>query len=451
MVKKLMTLGVILIFASVAFGQEGTRERKLTLQDCVDIVLERNTSVQQSRLQAESQSAKVLSAYGGLLPSFSGNGAFDYTQRLTPVGYQTFQGILIPVSGGLTFSRQYQLGVNGSYTLFNGLANYASVSEAKSTSQSADLTYKRSKQTAVYQTTVDYLAVFNARDQLKIMEDNLKRDKKQLETIKEENSVGSASLADVYQQQATVSADEYSLINAKNNYDQAAASLKFYMGIPVTDPVEFVDSSIVTDIDTSQFAEINSRYSQIAELVGTGLRSRPDYEASVENLKASKAQLAVADAGYSPTISLSAGYSILGPQVGEVNQNRTFYGGLSFSLPIFNGFQTQTDIQVASIAVKTAQQSLDQSKRQVQLDIYQALLNLYASEKQYIAGVNQVAAAKINLETEQEKYAIGSATLLDVLTANAQYTSALSNRVVAAYNYIQAKQQIDYAIGKIKY
>ena len=109
------------------------------------------------------------------------------------------------------------------------------------------------------------------------------------------------------------------------------------------------------------------------------------------------------------------------------------------------------NIQVADVAVKSAEQTLDATRRQVQLDVYQALLNLNASEKQYEAGVNQVASGKINLETCQEKFRIGGATLLDVLTANAQYTQALSNQVIAAYAYIQAKQQIEFAIGTINY
>ncbi len=451
MLNKVLTLSIILLFSGLSMAQQGAIKKELTLKDCISIALKRNTSVLQSRYNAESQNAKVLSAYGGLLPQFSGGGGFSYQQQIAPVGYTTIQGVLIPVSGGLSFFRQYGAEVDGSYTLFNGLANYATIDAAKSSSESADLSYKRSKQTAAYTTVQDYLLVFNARDQMKIMGGNLKRDQQQLETIKEEERVGSASLADVYQQQATVSADEYSLLQAKNAFDQDAASLKYYLGIPVTDSVEFVDSTIVTQIDTTQFPQINQRYRDIAELVGSALNSRTDYQAAIQSLYASKANLAVANAGYSPSVSLGGTYQIKGPTIPGINDTRAFYGSVSLSIPIFNGFQTQTNIQVADVAVKAAQQTVDATRRQVQLDIYQGLLSLYSTEKQYEAGMQSVNYAKINLETQQEKYSIGSATLLDVLTASAQYTSALSSRVVAAYNYIQAKQQIEYAIGTIKY
>ncbi len=446
-----MTLGLIFVFAQSVFGQQAPVSKKLTLQDCVRIALNRNTTVLQAKYQSESQSARVLSAYGALLPSISASGNFTYSYSVSP-GVQVFQGIVIPGSQ-TTYNRRYQAGVGANYTLFDGTANIASLNEAKSQSKSSGLSYTRAKQTAVYQTTQDYLLVFNSRDQLRISEDNLKRDQRQLEQIKESNAVGSSSLADVYNQQAIVSSDEYSLVQAQNTYEQNQANLKYYLGIPVTDSVEFVDPAISTSIDTTQFAGENARYQRIAALMNRAFESRPDYEAAIASVNASKSALAVAEAAYSPTISANAQYGINGPGLigGQISQNKSFYAGLSISLPIFNGFQTQTNIQVADISLKTAQQNLDATKRQVQLDVYKALLNLYSSEKGYLSAVRAVAYAKINLETAQEKYRVGSGTLLDVLTANALYTQDLSSRVVAAYTYIQAKQQVEYAIGTINY
>ncbi len=446
MMKKLVIVSVFFVVTSFAFGQDNNIAKQLSLQDCIKIALEKNTTVLQSQYQAESQNAKVLSAYGGILPTVGASGEFTYNKSTS----LTYNGVVLP-SAANVITRQYSAGVSANYMLFDGLANFATINSAVSSGQAADLSYQRSRQTAVYQTVQNYLAVFNARDQLGISEDNLKRDQQQLETIKEQNSVGSSSLADVYQQQAVVSADEYSLVQAQNTYDQAQATLKFFLGVPVIDSVAFADSTVKTEIDTSEFVIINQQFSQSAQILDKALEARSDYQSAIENLDASKSSLNVARAEYSPTVSAFADYGINGPQLNQVSQNNSLYGGLSISLPIFNGFQTQTNIQVADVNVKSAEQNLDATRRQVQLDVYQALLNLNASEKQYEAGVNQVASGKINLETAQEKFRIGGATLLDVLTANAQYTQALSNQVIAAYAYIQAKQQIEFAIGTINY
>lgn len=445
MLKKLMTLGVIFVFAQSAFGQQGNIGKQLTLQDCIQLALKLNTSVLQSRYQSDSQGAKLLSAYGALLPTVGVGAQFYYNDR----NNLTLNGVQLLSQRQIT--RLYSAGVQADYTLFDGMANLAGLNQIRAQSKSAKFDYERAQQTAVYQTIQNYLAVFNARDQLKISEDNLKRDQRQLEQIKESNSVGSASLADVYQQQALVSSDEYSLVQAKNTYDQSRANLKFFLAIPVTDSVAFVDPSVTSKVDTTEFAQLNAKYSQVGILVEKALKSRPDYKAAVQNLDASKSGLAIAEAAYSPTVTLSAQYAINGPQLSDISRNNGLQSSLSVSLPIFNGFQTQTNIETAGIGVKTAEQTLDATKRQVQLDIYKALLNLYAAEKGYESAVNAVAYAKINLETAQEKYKVGSGTLLDVLTANALYTTDLSNQVVAAYNFIQAKKQVEYASGNINY
>lgn len=450
MFKKLMTLGVIFIFAPFVFGQEGEVGKQLTLHDCIEIALQKNTSVLQAEYSSQGQSARLLSAYGALLPTISGSGQFQYSNRQSPGGYVVVGGTVLPVSN-ISINRSYSAGVGANYTLFDGMANFAGLSQVRSQSQSAEENYTRAKQTAIYQTTQNYLMVFNSRDQLKISQDNLKRDQQQLESIKESNSVGSSSLADVYQQQAIVSGDEYSLVQAKNAYDQARANMKFFLGIPVTDSVIFADSGISSEIDTTEFTQVNQKYSQMAQLLDKALEARPDYRAAIENVNATKSSVTIAKAAYSPTISAFAQYGITGPELQNINQNRSFYGGLSLSLPIFNGFQTQTGIEVADVNMKSAEQTLDATRRQVQLDVYQALLSLHAAEKGYESAGNAVTYAKINLETAQEKYKIGSGTLLDVLTANAIYTQDLSNQVVAAYTYVQAKQQVEFAIGTINY
>ena len=120
MIRKIVTISILLGFTSLAFGQDNGIPRELSLQECIKIALERNTTVLQSQYQSESQNAKVLSAYGGLLPTLSASGQFGYTDQESPVGTRSFDGIVIQTSGGTTINRQYQAGVNANYTLFNG-------------------------------------------------------------------------------------------------------------------------------------------------------------------------------------------------------------------------------------------------------------------------------------------------------------------------------------------
>ncbi|MGC8652664.1 MAG: TolC family protein [Candidatus Kryptoniota bacterium] len=440
---------IIPFFALVlsAPAQPVNEPRKMTLQECISIAARQNANVLQAEFQAETQDAKLLSAYGNFLPSLSASGQFSRQDNT----FQTqvfIQGIPISTSGR-NIANNYSGGLSASYTFFDGFANIGNLNLARKGSEAYSFNYKRARQSAIYQATQLYLTVLQDRELMKVSEDNLKRDQRQLEKIKTSYSVGSASIADVYSQETAVSNDKFQLVQAQNNYENAQANLKFFLGLNVAEKIDFVDPTLASEIDTTEFARVNQQFSRVAELLEKAYESRPDYIASRLNVEASEAQKTVAKAMYYPTVSGFAQYNLSGTQINQVDQNKRFYLGLSISLPIFNGFQTQSQIDQANVAVKSAQQNLDVVRRQVQLDVYQALLNLHAAENQYEAALNGVQSAKLSQQTAEEKYNIGSGTLLDLLTANAQYTIALSNRVQAAYAYINAKKAVEFALGII--
>ncbi len=51
----------------------------------------------------------------------------------------------------------------------------------------------------------------------------------------------------------------------------------------------------------------------------------------------------------------------------------------------------------------------------------------------------------------EERYNLGSNTLLDLLVATANYTQARSNTVTSSYDFIYAKLQFRIAVGREKF
>jgi outer membrane protein len=106
-------------------------------------------------------------------------------------------------------------------------------------------------------------------------------------------------------------------------------------------------------------------------------------------------------------------------------------------------------VDQAQAQQKNAAEGLRQSERQVTVDIRKALLDLESAEKQVGVTQTSVESADMDRKIAEEKYNLGAGTLLDLLIANANYTTALSNKVNAAIGYLLAKKQVEFAVGTI--
>ncbi len=436
----------LILFFGISFSQE---KKVLTLNDCIRIALENNTAIKQAEYSAQSQSASVLQAYGVFLPNLNLNGNWNRTRRESDLTF-------IPGLGTVPFRTSQTLNsfsttVSTSVLLFNGFANFASLSRARSNYLSADYNLKRTMQTVVFQTQQLYLNVLRNKQLLKVAQDNLKRSQRQLERILEANRVGSVSLADVYKQEVQVGNDELQLIRAQANYDKAKADLLVYLGLIPTDEYEFEDSSIQLEIDTTEFRALKERIKNLDELISIALDRRPDYKSSISNLNSARSGVTVAMSGYMPTISASASFNLNSNELRTLPNNRSIGWGINISFPIFDRLQLQTQVQQAKIGVKNAEVQLEQVKRQITADVKKAILDIESAMKQLEVAQRQVKSAELDLRTAEEKYNIGAGTLLDLLIATANYTSAVSSQVNAIYDYIVAKAQLQYALGELDF
>jgi outer membrane protein len=447
------SLTSILFFLAVApaLSQEADQSaaKPITLDQAVQIALEKNTSVLTAQYTLEGQQSAVTAAYGNLLPSVSANGTWQRARRETETAF--IQGLGNVAYHQSSTTNAFNTSIGASVLLFNGFANYANLNKATSNAVSAEHTSDRTRQGVVYQVQSLYFNLLRNEELLKVSEDNLKRSRRQLEQIKESNRVGSKSIADVYRQQVQVGNDELALIQAQNNYDKARADLVFSIGLSVTNRYDFHDPSVKPDVDTTEFQAVNEQYKDYRLLVNGALAVRPDYLSAIENVNAANSSVTVATGGHFPSISGFVSYGLNSAELSSLNNNRSLLWGLNVSFPLFNGWQTTNQVQQAKVSLKTAEEQLSQTERQVQVDIMKSLLDLEASEKQVEVTVNSVLSASEDRRIAEEKYNLGAGTLLDLLTANANYTLALSNKVNAAYDYFLAKKQLEYNIGRIRY
>jgi outer membrane protein len=452
--KRMPFLLLPLFLAANLFAQT-TPGKQLTFKQAIDAALERNIDILRAQNTLEGQQSAVLSAYGNFLPSLNASGGWTRSETHQPgstSGYINDAGQLVTIgSSGISTNNSFRTGISASLTLFDGFNNTSNLNKASATAVSNEFTLYRTQQSIVFQTQTFYLQVLRNRTLLSVSQDNLKTSQQQLQRIVESNKVGAVAAADVYRQQVQTANDELSLIRAQNTYDNSKADLLFLLSLDVAQDYDISDSQLIAEAEKADANEAKGLYSDYNQLVNQALASRPDYQAALYSKQSAESDVTISRSGYLPTISASAGYSLNNSEISNISDNKFMNWGISFSLPLFNGFQTNTQVQTAKLRLRNSEDQVALAVRQVQVDVKKAMLNFESSIKQLDVSLKSVISATEDQRIAQERYNLGAGILLDLLTANANYTQSVSNKVNAQYDLVLAKQQLKYVVGAEKY
>ena len=424
----------------------------LTLEQATRAALENNLSIVQADANVGAAQAGVTAAYGGYLPTLSASGSWNRNQT-DRAGSSTanFGGGTVVIPASKSTTSNFSTGLNLNWTLFDGFAQQGQVGQASSRSIASEFTANRTRQSIVFQVEANYLNVLRNGQLVKVSEESLKRDRRQMERINESNRVGSASLADVYRQQSQVAGDELSLIQAQNNLDKSIADLVALIGLDLGKEYAFVDPSISTALSPTELDSTSAKNANFQQLVQRAIASRPDYKGAVESYNASQSGVTMARSGYLPSVSAFAGYGLSSDEARTLTDNKTINWGLSVRWNLFDGFQTNNSVQSAIATRRNAEISLTQAERDINAQVKKALLDLEAARKQYEVGQKALVSAGEDLKIAEERYNLGAGTLLDMLVANANLVSAQANSINAVYNYVTSHRNLEYSLGERQY
>ena len=184
------------LLASTLFGQTAPA-KKLTLKQSIDFALGKNVTVAQAQNNVDAAQSGVLAGYGGYLPTLSGSAYWNREQTTEAF----FSGVTF--IHPTTTTNYFNSTVSASWTIFNGFAREATLKKAIAGARSTDEIFTRTKQQIVNSVQSDYLTVLRNEQLVKVSEENLKRDQRELERITESQKVGTLAIADVYNQQSS--------------------------------------------------------------------------------------------------------------------------------------------------------------------------------------------------------------------------------------------------------
>ena len=444
MKKGLIVIGIALV------SMTATAQKKWTMQECIDYAMENNITLQKSKLQKQSATEDLKGAKGALLPSLSAS----TNQSL---GYQPWKDAgVATVTNGTVNTKVDKTYYNGSYavnaqwTVWNGGKNTNNVKLKGIAEDDAELQTKETANSIQQRIAQIFTQILYLDESVKVNEQMLQTAKKNEERGQEMVNVGKMSKADLAQLTAQRATDEYNIVETRSQLLNYKLQLKQLLEI--TDETEF-DVAIPEITDQMVMEEIPS----LQTVYEQALITRPEIERSKLAIKTSDVNLAIAKAGWLPSLSVSGSLgtstnSLSSNSWGsQVKTNFDAMAGFSVSVPIFDGRSTKTSVNKAKIQQQTAKLDLLDQQKTLYSDIQEYWLNAQTNQQKYRAASATVESEKQSYDLLSEQFRLGLKNIVELMTGKDNLLSAQQNQLQSKYQTIYNQQMLNfYKTGNMK-
>ena len=422
-----------------ADAQEPTEidlSQPLTLEQCIQMGLEKATSMRNARLSLAIQELRLKNARAGYFPTITSSGRYDFSDRLD-----------------FGFEREnYDLGLTGRYTLWDNGQREVNHAQAK---ESLIVTTNRNegiKQSLILQITQAYYDVLKDTALVKVSEDVLARSKENTAQIVALKEAGVLISADVATARVREANDELGLLNSQNSLQISQATLPRLMGL---DPglliTVAVDESFQLYQERGTIEKIDIT---VEEAIQIALENRPEFKETEAQIKQQEWSLTLSKLRRWPQLSANVNYNVNLDDYLHERQNfsdfRSWSVGASLNFTLFDGGILGNRVKELNMQLEQARENASDLERSVALGVRQSYLNLKRSETAVEISNTQVENAKLSLDVVQGRLKVGKAIPLEALDAQTSYARALTNRVNTFYDYKIALARLRDAMGVLQ-
>jgi outer membrane protein len=426
-------LALALVPAIVSAQALDTAARPISVDEAVRIAQQYSPFTVASRNGERAGEAGVRASLAQYIPTL----LLSYTSNQQG-GTQFVQGTPVPVTGlPWTYSR----GLTSSLTIFDGNQRWFNYRAATATLDAADATDLSQRYAVALSVKIQYYAVLAAREQEAAGRRQLEQAQAELDVSAAKMVAGAATRADSLSAAILVQNAKLAILTAQNNLRNANAGLTRLIASPVQ----------VTAVvgDTSDVGSITIGPDALANLVANG----PSVVQAVASLQAAHALHRAATTPYLPTLSANASYG----QNPKSSQTFDFGAGpttlstrLGFTLSytVFQNYSREQSLVLARIAEDNADATLRDTKAAAQQNLVTFLSNYETAQQTIELELLTIQSADENLRVVRQRYNLGAAAQVDVITAEAALDAARAQLIQARLNARTAKANIEALIGR---
>jgi outer membrane protein len=401
----------ILLFISTSTGQS------LTVDECVRIALENKPSLK--RAEQDVAIAKLNRASTGalMLPSVNASNSFSET---------TYGNSSSEASQSL-----FNFG-NKINTLKQSDNNYNTSKERK----------RQAKARIILDVYTYYYQYLKNSELFDIAGKDLALSKKQLELVEKQYNLGAVSKTDYLKASVRYGTSRSSFLSRELSKKNSEKSLRHSMGLLNSDVVVNIREKIDPILSVPTFDEAYNLM----------LANSPDLNILDNQISGAQINVKKAWSSSLPSVNMSVGMNASSSD----QITRTYFddnyiksANISVSIPIFSGFRKKNSIQISKLQLDQAETLFNSNKNGAKVRLY-ALINTLNNYQEIIPIQEEVLlSAEEDLRLAQQKYELGSASILELLNAQLGLIQASSSLVRTKYDAAIQVANLDDLLGTL--
>ncbi len=122
--------------------------------------------------------------------------------------------------------------------------------------------------------------------------------------------------------------------------------------------------------------------------------------------------------------------------------------GLSFSLPIFTGFDRQVQVESAIARRNDMDYQVRGLELQIRADVTEAVHNIETAYQTVLLQGENTATAREEMRLAQQRYQLGAGTFLELLDSQTLTAQAEVDQIDAVFSFFQSLTQLEAAVGR---
>ena len=471
----------VFLFVNINLYSQSNNSIELDLAQCLEIALENNLQLKRSEINKKIQKIGYDQSILSQIPSLNifSNYGTNWGRSIDPTTNQ-FIGSEYSSSG---------IGLSSGMNLFSGFSVRNTIKQSKVLLEKSVFDLENTRNNVMLSVVSSYLSVLLTMDRLENAKFQLLSTQEQLSRINKLVEAGSLPITNRLNFEAQLAGDELSLIQQENAYRLSILQLKQIMlletdkEIIISKPLVEISPSIVIQSNT------NDIYNRAIDIL-------PELKSAIKNVESSKYDLRIARSGRFPTVNVSSNFntnyssyanrprqfydgytmqpmtvgyltnnpietvSVLRPVLNEIGEDNDFTlveqwkdylsKSLSFSIsfPIFNRYQTSSNIKRSKLNKQLADINVLEAKNQIRQTIETSYNDAIAASKSYSASLKQVQALEESFRIIKSQYNLGAINFTEYQVSNNNLVKAKNDLLSSKYDYIFKLKVLDFYQGK---